>query len=56
MIFHLNDSKVFDLLKNKMTTGIFQLESLGMKKYMAQLQPDRFEDIVALVALYDQDL
>ena len=48
----LNDSKVFDLLKNKMTTGIFQLESLGMKKYMAQLQPDRFEDIVALVALY----
>ena len=48
----LDDPKVFDLLKNKMTTGIFQLESLGMKKYMAQLQPDRFEDIVALVALY----
>ena len=48
----LDDSKVFDLLKNKMTTGIFQLESLGMKKYMSQLQPDRFEDIVALVALY----
>ena len=47
-----NDSRVFDLLKNKMTTGIFQLESLGMKKYMAQLQPDRFDDIVALVALY----
>ena len=35
-----------------MTTGIFQLESLGMKKYMAQLMPDKFEDIVALVALY----
>ena len=35
-----------------MTTGIFQLESLGMKKYMAQLKPDKFEDIVALVALY----
>ena len=48
----LNDKRVFDLLKNKMTTGIFQLESLGMKKYMAQLQPDRFDDIVALVALY----
>jgi len=48
----LNDKQVFELLKNKMTTGIFQLESLGMKKYMAQLQPDRFEDIVALVALY----
>ena len=38
----LDDDKVFNLLKNKMTTGIFQLESLGMKKYMAQLQPDRF--------------
>jgi len=48
----LDDKKVFELLKNKMTTGIFQLESLGMKKYMAQLQPDRFDDIVALVALY----
>tara|TARA_B100001109_G_scaffold111132_1_gene90718 strand:+ start:11163 stop:14594 length:3432 start_codon:yes stop_codon:yes gene_type:complete len=48
----LDDKKVFDLLKNKMTTGIFQLESPGMKKYMAQLQPDRFDDIVALVALY----
>ena len=48
----LDDSKVFSLLKRKMTTGIFQLESLGMKKYMAQLKPDKFEDIVALVALY----
>ena len=55
--FHLNnipldDSNVFSLLQNKMTTGIFQLESMGMKKYMAQLRPDKFEDIVALVALY----
>ena len=48
----LNDEQVFNLLRNKMTTGIFQLESLGMKKYMAQLKPDRFDDIVALVALY----
>ena len=48
----LDDKKVFDLLQRKMTTGIFQLESLGMKKYMAQLKPDKFEDIVALVALY----
>ena len=48
----LDDDNVYNLLKNKMTTGIFQLESLGMKKYMAQLQPDRFDDIVALVALY----
>jgi len=48
----LDDSNVFALLQNKMTTGIFQLESLGMKKYMAQLKPDKFDDIVALVALY----
>ena len=48
----LDDLKVFNLLQKKMTTGIFQLESLGMKKYMAQLKPDKFEDIVALVALY----
>ena len=47
-----DDIKVFKLLQKKMTTGIFQLESLGMKKYMAQLKPDKFEDIVALVALY----
>ena len=48
----LDDNTVFKLLQDKMTTGIFQLESLGMKKYMAQLKPDKFEDIVALVALY----
>ena len=48
----LDDINVFSLLQKKMTTGIFQLESLGMKKYMAQLKPDKFEDIVALVALY----
>tara|TARA_B100001063_G_scaffold152286_1_gene142084 strand:- start:2298 stop:5684 length:3387 start_codon:yes stop_codon:yes gene_type:complete len=48
----LDDIKVFSLLQKKMTTGIFQLESLGMKKYMAQLKPDKFDDIVALVALY----
>ncbi len=48
----LDDQKVYNLLQKKMTTGIFQLESLGMKKYMAQLKPDKFEDIVALVALY----
>jgi DNA polymerase-3 subunit alpha len=48
----LDDINVFSLLQKKMTTGIFQLESLGMKKYMAQLKPDKFDDIVALVALY----
>ena len=34
------------------TDGVFQLESDGMKKFMRQLQPDCFEDIIAGVALY----
>ena len=46
------DSKVFSLMQKKQTTGVFQLESSGMKRYMGQLKPDCFDDIVALVALY----
>ena len=46
------DEKVFELLQNKLTTGVFQLESSGMKRYMERLKPDCFDDIVALVALY----
>ena len=46
------DKKVFNLLQNKLTSGVFQLESSGMKRYMARLKPDCFDDIVALVALY----
>ena len=49
---HPNDSKVYSLMQRKLTTGVFQLESSGMKRYMGQLQPDCFDDIVALVALY----
>ncbi|MBT4462125.1 MAG: DNA polymerase III subunit alpha [Gammaproteobacteria bacterium] len=48
----LDDSKVFDLLQQKLTTGVFQLESSGMKRYMGRLKPDCFDDIVAIVALY----
>ena len=48
----LDDNKVFKLLQNKLTTGVFQLESFGMKRYMGKLKPDCFNDIVALVALY----
>lgn len=48
----LDDEKVFKLLQKKLTTGVFQLESFGMKRYMGRLQPDCFNDIVALVALY----
>lgn len=48
----LNDKKTYDLLKQGLTTAVFQLESDGMKKLIRKLQPDCFEDIVALVALY----
>ena len=48
----LNDKKVFNLLQQKLTTGVFQLESSGMKRYMGRLRPDCFDDIVSIVALY----
>jgi len=48
----LNDEKTFGLLSQGDTTGIFQLESSGMKRYIRELKPDFFEDIVAMVALY----
>ena len=48
----LHDRPAFDLLKAAMTTAVFQLESSGMKDLIRRLQPDNFEDIVALVALF----
>ncbi|ALC89687.1 DNA polymerase III [Bacillus sp. FJAT-18017] len=48
----LNDSKTFSLLAKGETTGIFQLESEGMRKVLVRLKPNRFEDIVAVNALY----
>jgi len=48
----LDDKATYDLLKQGMTTAIFQLESSGMKELIKNLQPDQFDDIVALVALY----
>lgn len=48
----LDDEKAFDLLKAQKTTAVFQLESRGMKDLIRRLQPDVFEDIIALVALY----
>lgn len=48
----LDDKKTFDLLKAQKTTAVFQLESRGMKDLIRRLQPDVFEDIIALVALY----
>jgi DNA polymerase-3 subunit alpha len=48
----LTDKNTFDLLRRGDTTAVFQLESSGIKKLVKRLQPDRFEDLVALVALY----
>lgn len=47
-----NDSKVFHMLQQGKTTGIFQLESQGMRKVLMDLKPTAFEDIVAVNALY----
>jgi len=48
----LDDELTFQLLQEARTTGVFQLESSGMKRYLKQLKPTIFEDIVAMVALY----
>ena len=48
----MNDAPTYALLKSCRTTAVFQLESRGMKDLIRRLQPDRFEDIVALVALF----
>jgi len=48
----LDDKAAFDLLQAANTTAVFQLESRGMKDLITRLQPDSFEDIVALVALF----
>lgn len=48
----LDDKETYDLLKSGQTTGVFQLESTGMKKILHDMQPDKIEDIVALVSLY----
>ena len=46
------DPKAYQVLKDANTTAIFQLESEGMKKLLKKLAPDRFEDIIAVLALY----
>jgi DNA polymerase-3 subunit alpha len=48
----LEDKKTYELLQRGDTTGVFQLESSGMKRYLKELKPNVFEDIVAMVALY----
>ncbi len=48
----LDDDKTFELLKRGDTTGVFQLESSGMKELIRRLKPSTFTDLIALVALY----
>jgi DNA polymerase-3 subunit alpha len=48
----LDDKKTFQLYSRGETTGLFQFESLGMKKHLRALQPNRFEDLIAMNALY----
>ncbi len=48
----LEDDKAFDLLKSSDTTGIFQLESRGMRELIGRLVPESLNDIIALVALF----
>ncbi len=52
MQINLEDKISYDLLKSSETTAVFQLESRGMKDLIKRLQPDCFEDIIALVALF----
>lgn len=48
----LDDKKTFELFQKAETTGVFQLESAGMKRYLKDLKASTFEDIIAMVALY----
>lgn len=48
----LDDKATFELFQRGDTTGVFQLESAGMKRYLRELKPSVFEDIIAMVALY----
>ena len=48
----LDDSKIFEMLSLGHTVGLFQLESAGMRDALVNMKPNRFDDIIALVALY----
>jgi len=48
----MDDPETFKLLQRGDTVGVFQLESAGMQRYLKQLKPTQFEDIIAMVALY----
>lgn len=48
----MTDAKVFKVFADGDTTGVFQFESAGMRKYLRELKPNTFEDIIVMVSLY----
>jgi len=48
----LDAAPVYELLQNKNTIGVFQLESDGLRRILGEMQPSRFEDLIAIIALY----
>ena len=48
----IDDKKTYELLQRGETTGVFQFESAGMKRYLRELKPTDFQDIIAMVSLY----
>ncbi|MFA6458285.1 MAG: DNA polymerase III subunit alpha [Patescibacteria group bacterium] len=48
----MDDKKTFELFQKAETTGVFQFESSGMRRYLKDLSPTRFEDLIAMVALF----
>jgi DNA polymerase III subunit alpha len=48
----MDDEQTFELFQKGDTTGVFQLESGGMRRYIKELKPTRFEDIIAMISLY----
>src|SRR5208283_430955 len=48
----LDDTKTYQMLARGDVVGVFQVESQGMRRALVDMRPDRFEDIIALVALY----
>jgi DNA polymerase-3 subunit alpha len=48
----IDDAKTFEMLTRGDTVGVFQVESPGMRRALVDMRPDRFEDLIALVALY----
>ncbi|NLZ52079.1 MAG: DNA polymerase III subunit alpha [Thermoanaerobacteraceae bacterium] len=48
----LNDKKVYDMLSQGNTAGVFQLESTGMRNLLTELKPETFQDVAAIIGLY----